>query len=897
MKKFCKLMTVILAMALFILTPGVTVLSSRLASFVSTAESSFQYATPAQSISPFKSNATAYDLSTWSKPNITDFLGAEQVTPESNAKFHEKYPNNSLTDGEIADRSPVVIFNKVLNQPVKGGYSTNEITLSANSYYLISVDYYVVEQTTKDIANIAYGTFYLNNKAISLYPQKGWDTATFYITTDKLATATVTPKLYFGSNQGDGYTIGAIYFDNFNVTAVSQNFYQTKLASRNKSTSEVFDFTHTNDIKLVAEFTNSDFEAKTTTTNADSNANISTAEIPSSLGFNESQFNGNQPYFHSKSGETKNIMLMKAHGANTSLKLKNYTFQPKPYEVYMFQFYSIANGAENNESFNGFHFLIGDVIAQEVTTISDYPHYNGWQLNTVFFIAGKELNQKHDLQFTLGKDESTGWVCIDEFKIYKVNGSYAEENTDNPYVHGVHDQNANNSTTPSITNGYFDLGRSADTVNNQDSSYPYPLIADGWTTNNDNNGIVNTDLTLWSDIRFGDNNPGKINANYLDNNNVYMMHNTATATNILTSPSINTTAGATTYISFDACSTGTALTRAYILTAETDESGNLTNEIILPKIIDINDGEWHHYEFAITENEFTVSRQYYLRFEMNGTKCFAFIDNVSTSQNPAAGQVTTANIDLNNTLTFDKAWKSTNELASYSCNATPTGTTLEIFNQPETIIQNNFGYSLTVDEYYEIIIEAHGNNAYLGLSNYDGLLEVITDEVDPTLTHEYKLYLQPKTDATNVNLQITLGNITETNENSIANGNIFIKNLKVKKITEEQFNLVSDSSDTDRIKILSVNEKDNSEDNTNISDTSTNLFGENWWYLVPSLITAVALLLGIIAFLMRKVKFDKHITKKTTSYARDMRLKNQQKKIVAQKAAKVDNVTDEKQSN
>jgi len=28
-----------------------------------------------------------------------------------------------------------------------------------------------------------------------------------------------------------------------------------------------------------------------------------------------------------------------------------------------------------------------------------------------------------------------------------------------------------------------------------------------------------------------------------------------------------------------------------------------------------------------------------------------------------------------------------------------------------------------------------------------------------------------------------------------------------------------------------------------------------------------------------------------------MRLKNQQKKIVAQKAAKVDNVTDEKQSN
>ena len=89
--------------------------------------------------------------------------------------------------------------------------------------------------------------------------------------------------------------------------------------------------------------------------------------------------------------------------------------------------------------------------------------------------------------------------------------------------------------------------------------------------------------------------------------------------------------------------------------------------------------------------------------------------------------------------------------------------------------------------------------------------------------------------------------------------------------------------------------EDNHKDTNTTVDNS--FFGENWWFLVPTLITAIALFLAIATFLFRKVKFEKHITKKHTSYARDMRLKNQQNKIVAQKAAKVDNVTDETKGN
>ena len=96
--------------------------------------------------------------------------------------------------------------------------------------------------------------------------------------------------------------------------------------------------------------------------------------------------------------------------------------------------------------------------------------------------------------------------------------------------------------------------------------------------------------------------------------------------------------------------------------------------------------------------------------------------------------------------------------------------------------------------------------------------------------------------------------------------------------------------------ILSASEEteEKEEDTDTSSSSGNNFFNENWWYLIPTLITAAAVLLAVAAFLFHRIKFDKHITKKNTSYARDMRIKNERNKIVAQKTAKVDNVTDDK---
>jgi len=535
--------------------------------------------------------------------------------------------------------------------------------------------------------------------------------------------------------------------------------------------------------------------------------------------------------------------------------------------------------------------MIGD-ICQPIETLPDYPHYNGWQLNTVFFIAGPKINQEYKFKFTLKNEgTTTGWACIDEFKIYKVNGSYATQNETALGVTSIIDQNSD-SDTLDIPNGNFDLGKTADTVTVGGSSYPYPLVANNWETNTDTNGIVNLHATLWDD-RFGE-HPDQIN-NY-DNseygNHVYMMHNTTPNQNILTSPVLTTKKGESTYISFDAYST--APTTAYIFCDFTDTDGNTTNELILGKSIKINNDNWTRYEFEIIEDEFTSSRNYYLRFKMEGIG-YTYIDNVRTVSTTSPTSI----IDLTNILPIQDAWQTTNEIEFKYLYA--NGLYLQNIDEQKTIVENTISYDLTANEYFELIIEASGKNAYLGLSNYTGLLEVTSDDNDDNIekpTKEYKLYLQAGDATTTVKIQTTLG-IT-ANEDITTNGEIFIKNIELNKIEKEEFDLAKTNSEHNNcIKILTASEEQDTEEEEEETTTAdqNDFFGENWWFLIPSLITAIALFLGIAAFLLRKIKFDRHIVKKTTSYARDMRLKNQQNKIVAQKAAKVDNVVDESKNN
>ena len=96
---------------------------------------------------------------------------------------------------------------------------------------------------------------------------------------------------------------------------------------------------------------------------------------------------------------------------------------------------------------------------------------------------------------------------------------------------------------------------------------------------------------------------------------------------------------------------------------------------------------------------------------------------------------------------------------------------------------------------------------------------------------------------------------------------------------------------------MTVAEADDEATDDTDESGQNNFFGENWWYLIPTLITAIAILIAVASFLWRRLKFDKHVTANNTTYARDVKIKNTHKKIVAQKSAKVDNIKDETSNN
>ena len=898
MKKIGKIIILVLVLALCLLTPGTPVTVNTALKLTPAENETTQFVAPTQSGNVFNTEAVdTYDLASWTKPS-NNYLVAQQVTPENNGIFHETYPNTTLSNANIVNRSPYVITTSTLNMPARGCYTTNAITLPANGYYLIEVEYCLQEQQDKNgVSNNttnthAFGTFYLNDNAISLQ-ETGWHYKAFYVQTDVLEAANVTPELYLGARDQDA--LGAIYFNKFTVTAISQDKFQATVFNGNTlkvNPNSYLNFSKADRdyVAINGNFSNAKFTGITNSYAVSLNE-IGTVNIPAYLGFNDQQ-----AYFYPQQGNHGEVMLMCANNSNATLTLQDYTFKPKPHEVYMFQFYSIATAAEN---FNGFYLTLtpnngtDKQIAEQVANLTTYPYHNGWQLNTVFFIAGHDLNQAYTIGFSLASADSktTGWVCVDDLKIYRVNGSYA---TNNATAVGVHDTNDLNQSTETLNlaNGYFELGTAADTVNLPTSGYPYPLKANDWTSSSTENGIINLDATLWNES-FGENHPATING-YDANNNVYMMHNTTTIRNTLTSPAISTTAGESTYVSFDACSKNSTATVARIITATTDENGNLTDIIYLGDSIKINANEWQHYEFEIKEDTNAVSRSYYLQFEMNAIG-YAYIDNVRLEQFGTADEI--GSVDLNNPLAINGIWRSTDETLAPYIHATKDGLTIENTNGKKTVVQNDFAYNLTADKYYELIITTRGNNAYLGLQGYDGLMKVTTDELNPTLTYNYKLYVKV-TEATTANLQITLGSIANDESANNTNGKIFISDIKVNTIEEVDYNDAKELASNNASMLIltpTAATEDNHKDTNTTVDNS--FFGENWWFLVPTLITAIALFLAIATFLFRKVKFEKHITKKHTSYARDMRLKNQQNKIVAQKAAKVDNVTDETKGN
>jgi hypothetical protein len=826
------------------------------------AEDSNPFTPPTQDSMPFSTEQIdVADIPTWAssiggravsqsidRTNIDSFQTANKFAP-------------SMPDSHIGMRSATIIAQRTSAQKATGYYTSPEFTLPANGYYQVSVDYYVLGENSY---------FYMGGKEIALSNYGAWKTASYFVKTDILAEAKYTAELYLGSKNGVGIH-GAVYYDNFTVRAItlrefngetgSLAVYEKKIDLTDEQVSK-----RPEDLK---QYTNTDFEIVPPNEKAQSLIGINTSAVPQVLKFE------NRDYFYPAAGINGEVMLLSADNSFAGIELKE-NFTPEPHKMYMFQFYSVGNSADGS----GFYFRVGEDY--NAISSADYKYHNGWQLNTVFLTGDSfsisEDGYKIGFYVGLNSTSATGWLAVSDLSVTCVSGDYAAANASANGVQRTMSLNTRSDTT--LSNSNFFLGTaSAITIDGEyNTQYPYPLTATAWTAEGNGNGIVNT--KYWTVL--GVPNPGQING-YVPNNNVYMLQ-----TGSVTSPALTLSAGAN-YISFDAKVNKTYTTKAVLK----------YGDLVLGEIR-LNHTDWHRYEFAVTEGTNITERSYTLSFAAEYAGA-AFFDNVKVGTSAAATDLvkTTEEIDLANPVKIKGIWESTTEGVSFAHVIGADGCTLLNERGTYTTVKNNFTYTSADASYYQLTVTARGTNAGLAVDGYDEAAAVEPTAGTPIQDlKSYTLYFYNETAGT-ITLLVRLGTYTTEDDGNItyqiADGSVYITKIDLTTVTEDVYNAKKEAAEDDSlITILTASSAVTTTDPITETETEeeNDIFGKNWWYLIPSVITAVAIVVGLAGFLLRRLRFNRHITQKGTSYARDVRIEKARKKIVAAKAAKADNITD-----
>jgi len=197
-------------------------------------------------------------------------------------------------------------------------------------------------------------------------------------------------------------------------------------------------------------------------------------------------------------------------------------------------------------------------------------------------------------------------------------------------------------------------------------------------------------------------------------------------------------------------------------------------------------------------------------------------------------------------------------------------------------LQSNFAIDLEADKYYTLTfkLKTHFNDKNLdkdkkynygvtaGLTGFKYMTELKSNDAYETFTIHFK----PK-EATSSNLYIAL--VCDTDETM---GAVAIYDLEFQDSTEDEYNAAKTiiengnySLNKDKVFIAEKESTDDSETPPDDSDkddnTENNSAGFDWLY-IPTLITALAIVIAIAGYFMRKVKIKKIEIKRKESYDR-----------------------------
>ena len=416
------------------------------------------------------------------------------------------------------------------------GYKSSSIELDANSYYSVSVKYYV----TSGFASFGIESDNIektNNTIITGMNNDGnnWADATIFISTKQTEKTKITINLYLGnpSWQDSSTSLkanGCVFFDSVKVVKYS---YKTDSVNNQDAGYETESAKNVMnpDRKVIVD------EQKFENITSGNNGFIQNGSFENNLN-DWTVINTNSGNVYS---ELEVYTNLRSNDKRIAKIIKSGYIESAPItieqnKVYRISFWMKTNLSSFDASITSVDKINDKTISQSITSVASKNDTttNNWN-EYVFFVTGNSLKD-YDVKLKIGSssedNSDDSYLWIDDVTSQLISSKDAK----NGESCGISYTNVNLTPSASdlkISNGYFNF------VSDLTTETYYPLTADGWTRQDENttnsSGIVNLKANLFdiarrNDLGYSTPKPASkfYNETVYDDdisNNVLMMHN------------------------------------------------------------------------------------------------------------------------------------------------------------------------------------------------------------------------------------------------------------------------------------------------------------------------------------------------------------------------------------
>ena len=773
------------------------------------------------------------------------------------------------------------------------GYKTSsKFTLESNSYYSITITYKTTKASSSYGDSDSFASIYLKNlsnseiktenKFETLTTNNAWDNRTFFIETSPYTNESLELQLWVGGENKSDVCRGAVFFNDVKVARYTESSFQTAYEDADDSKKSLISLT---DYQELTSVENNGFENGLINeiTGWTSLGTIASNDAIKQISFSSFAHNDiENPKSNNSKSNNKALFIYSENGAREiGVQSSTLTLQANRYYLL-----SVWAKSDCNIGDGGIIQLVkidnkgkaDSSIASSLkvsTTVSDDNNYrNGWTNYSIYIHTANFEETQVALQLKLN---SEGYVFFDDVNLKQISSSN--------YTTGSKGSNCvavdllKNATAGLITNYTFDV------ASYEGNELTYPLTPSNWTLNEHQDyenffaGVVNT-----GDIEAVKANhptfPSITNYDSINQNYVLAIGSENTQNKVTyTSDEFSLSKSSNYLLTF--------YTNSIYAVKGTNAKASLkvlNDDLVIYEFNDINtNSNWEKYSLYISTGLNSGSFKVELNFE--NIRGYIFFDAIKLDTTSTVLEEDKLNniyaIDLNKDLLKNiNNWDITANTNDYIISQNEQGLNIETLDDIKLTLTSTNKITLSSNSFYKITVLA--KTTILDGIEGGARFGVLIDKEEDSMTEIVeangfkKYYIFIKTGESEVDIRLVIGLGSDT---TALTAIVDFKNLELTELENEEayttdYTNATDSSDN--VKQISLSSTENNNDNDNDNSDNDNDHTDNHinsgsiWMAISSSITAVALIIALVGFTVRKINWKKPSSKKknTSSYDR-----------------------------